>query len=402
MISTEQLVAALEELAPRDRELLELSLRRRLSDEALATMLEVEEAEVVRRRAANIERLSGLLDLQSGQDLGNVLKALLEESTWAEVGARPEVAAPPATDDPDPAPPAAVKPEPLADSPRPADSADEPTSSRGRWLAPVAVALGVIMVLAAAVGALTRSSGESAGSGGEDSRRVFVPGASGPDKAEASPSGPERGPSGKKPAGRKPSGNVTATVRGRPVLFSRPGGGGRRRVLPAKTQFDTPRVFGVVRRRGDWLAVQAPELENGRVGWLRAEGAKLYSSPWSLHADLSRKSIEVRKNGRAVRRFKIAIGSPGHPTPKGRFSVTDKLKVTDPGSPYGCCVLALSGHQVDLPPDWPGGDRLAVHATRDVSSIGKRASLGCMRAQSKHARWLIDTIPLGSPIFVKG
>jgi len=386
MISTEQLVAALEELAPRDRELLEFSLRRRVSDGALATMLQVEEAEVVRRRAATIERLSGLLDLQSGEDLGNVLKALLEESTWAEVGARPEVAAPPA----------AAKAELLADSPRRADSAGEPTPSRGRWLAPVAVAVGVIMVLAAAVGALTGSSGESVGSG-EDSRRVFVPGASGPGKAEASPSGPEQQPSGK-----KPSGNVTATVRGRPVLFSRPGGGGRRRVLPRKTQFDTPRVFGVVRRQGDWLAVQAPELENGRVGWLRAKGAKLYSSPWSLHADLSRRSIVVRRNGRAVRRFKIAIGSPGHPTPKGRFSVTDKLKVTDPGSPYGCCVLALSGHQVDLPPDWPGGDRLAVHATRDVSSIGKRASLGCMRAQSKHARWLIDTIPLGSPIFVKG
>ena len=399
MISTEQLVAALEELAPRDRELLELSLRRRLSDEELAGMFEVEQAEVVRRRAATIERLSGLLDLQSGEDLGNVLKALLEQSTWAEVGARPEVAAPPAADEPDsarqaadepdPAPPPAAKPELLADRPSPADSADEPAPSRGRWLAPVAGAAGVIMVLVAAVGALTFSSGDS-GSGGEDSRRAFVPGAPDPGQAEAAPSGSDQ----------KPSGNVTATVRGRPVLFSRPGGGGRRRVLPRKTQFDTPRVFGVVRRQGAWLAVQAPELENGRVGWLRAEGAKLYSSPWSLHADLSRKSIEVRKNGRAMRRLKIAIGSPGHPTPKGRFSVTDKLKVTDPGSPYGCCVLALSGHQVDLPPDWPGGDRLAVHATRDVSSIGKPVSLGCMRTQSKQARWLIDTIPLGSPIFI--
>lgn len=368
MISTEQLVAALEELAPRDRELLEFSLRGRLSDEALATMLEVEEAEVARRRAATIERLSGLLDLQSGEDLGSVLKALLEQRTWAEVGARPEVAAAPA--------------------------ADEPTPSRRRWLAPVAVAVGVIMVLAAGVGALTGSSGEPVGSG-EDSRGAFVPAASGPGMAEASPSGPEQQLSDK-----KPSGNVTATVRGRPVLFSRPAGGGRRRVLTRRTEFDTPRVFGVVRRQGDWLAVQAPELENGRVGWLRVEGAKLYSSPWSLHADLSRKSIVVRRNGRAVRRFKIAIGSPGHPTPKGRFSVTDKLKVTDPGSPYGCCVLALSGHQVDLPPDWPGGDRLAVHATRDESSIGKPASLGCMRAQSKQARWLIDTIPLGSPVFV--
>ncbi len=271
---------------------------------------------------------------------------------------------------------------------RPADSPDEPAASGRRRFAPVVVAVGVLVVLAAAVGALALSSGESAG---EDSqRRAFVPHAPGSGKG---------GPSASD-SPRTPAGNVTARVRGRPVLFGRPGGGGKRRVLPARTEFGTPRVFGVVGRQGDWLAVQVPELDNGQVGWLRAVGATLDSSPWSLHADLSRKSIEVRKNGRAVRRLKVAIGSPRHPTPKGRFSVTDKLKVTDPGSPYDCCVLALSGHQVDLPPGWPGGDRLAVHATRDVTSIGKPVSLGCMRALPKQARWLIDTIPLGSPIFV--
>jgi len=148
------------------------------------------------------------------------------------------------------------------------------------------------------------------------------------------------------------------------------------------------------------LAVQAPELKNGQVGWLRASDARLDSTPWSLHADLSSKRLEVRKGGRPVRSFSIAIGSPQNPTPKGRFSVTDKLKVTDAGSPYGCCVLALSGHQVDLPPDWPGGDRLAVHATRNESSIGEPVSLGCMRTRAEQARWLINTIPLGSPLFV--
>ena len=140
-------------------------------------------------------------------------------------------------------------------------------------------------------------------------------------------------------------------------------------------------MFGVVRRQGAWLAVQAPELKNGQVGWLRASDATLETTPWSLHADLSSKRIEVRKEGRRMRSFSIAIGNPQNPTPKGRFSVTDKLKVTDANSPYGCCVLALSGHQVDLPPDWPGGDRLAVHATRDISSIGKPVSLGCMRSE---------------------
>ena len=102
-----------------------------------------------------------------------------------------------------------------------------------------------------------------------------------------------------------------------------------------------------------------------------------------------------------MRRFVIAVGRPGNSTPRGRFSVTDKLRVTDPGSPYGCCVLALSGHQNHLPPSWPGGDRLAVHATKELTSLGKAASLGCMRVTSAQARWLIKTIPLGTPLFVK-
>ncbi|MDQ3719840.1 MAG: L,D-transpeptidase [Actinomycetota bacterium] len=383
MISTEQLVAALEELPARDRELLELSLCRGVPDEALAARFEVDEPEVARRRAATVERLSGLLDLEDAEDPDDLLNALLEPSNWPKTGARPTEGVP-AADKPAPAPPPAAKPELLAARSRPRGSAEAPTFSRRRRLAPVAIAAGVLVVLGAAVGALT----QFAGSGGEDSERHFVPAAAGTGQLERAASE------------KMPPGNVTATVRGRPVLFSRPGGG-RRRVLGVRTEFESPRVFGVLRREGDWLAVQAPELENGQVGWLRADDAELASTAWSLHADLSRRSIEVRRNGRAVRRLKVAVGAPGNPTPKGRFSVTDKLKVTNPSSPYGCCVLALSGHQVDLPPDWPGGDRLAVHATRDLSSIGKPASLGCMRALPEQARWLIDTIPLGSPIFIE-
>ena len=109
----------------------------------------------------------------------------------------------------------------------------------------------------------------------------------------------------------------------------------------------------------------------------------------------------MQRDGSTVRKFVIAVGRKGNPTPLGRFSVTDKLRVTDPGSPYGCCVLALSGHQTHLPPEWPGGDRLAVHATKELSSLGNAASLGCMRVTSSQARWLIKTMPLGSPLFVK-
>lgn len=365
MISTEQLAAALKRLAPQSRDLLDLSLRRRLSDEALAVLYEVGEPDVARRRAAAIEALGQRLGVGSEEELRHIPEALLEESTWDQ--ARAGAGSPSAPADGGPA--------------------GKPAARRG-GLAHVAAGVLASLVVAG-VGTLVLSFDDSSGSGraGAPDQRAF---AREPDARRSQAFDPSRWPGG----------NVTAYVKGRPVLYSRPGGG-KRRVIPAKTEWESPRVLGVVRRRGEWLAVQAPELDNGEVGWIRARDARLESSPWSLHADLSRRQIDVRRNGRSVRRLNVAIGSPRNPTPKGRFSVTDKLRVTDRKSPYGCCVLALSGHQVDLPPGWPGGDRLAVHATRDVSSIGQPVSLGCMRARSEKVRWLIDTIPLGSPIFIR-
>lgn len=184
------------------------------------------------------------------------------------------------------------------------------------------------------------------------------------------------------------------------TLYRSPGGRPRIR-LAARTPWKSPRVLGVLRHRRGWLAVQAPELRNGEVGWLPAEQAQLDCVQWSLHADLSKRRLSVRRDGRIVRMYSVAVGSPEHPTPLGRFSVTDKLRVIDGASPYGCCVLALSGHQVRLPAGWPGGDRLAVHATNDLSSIGRPVSFGCMRTDSRRARWLIETIPLGTPIFIR-
>nr|MBA2630135.1 L,D-transpeptidase [Thermoleophilaceae bacterium] len=185
------------------------------------------------------------------------------------------------------------------------------------------------------------------------------------------------------------------------VVFREPGGEPRLRITRL-TEWGSPRVLGVIGQRGDWLGVQASELKNGEVAWIPRERARVDCVRWSLHVDLSERELIVRKDGRAVRKMTVAIGQRGNATPVGRFSVTDRLKVTDPeSSPYGCCVLALTGHQTDLPEDWPGGDRLAVHATADLESIGEAVSLGCMRTDSERARWLINTIPLGAPIFIR-
>ena len=145
-----------------------------------------------------------------------------------------------------------------------------------------------------------------------------------------------------------------------------------------------------------------PELKNGRVGWIRMDRvAHLGAVGWSLNADLSTRALVVRRDGRVVRRLRVGVGRAGHSTPTGRFAVTDRLRMSDPASPYGCCVLALTGHQTRLPPGWPGGDRLAVHATADLSGLGHAVSAGCLRAHPRQARWLIENVPLGTPVFIR-
>jgi L,D-transpeptidase catalytic domain len=361
VIRPDQLAAALERLDARDRELLTLSLKRRVPDDALARVYGIEPSEVVRRRTAAIERLADELQIESGEDLGTVLGTL--------AGADPE-----------------------------------PAPRRSPHLALALAGIGV----AALIGAAALASGFLSGGGeAEETQGATGGGTPGfvPD-GDARPAAPfpaereQRAAPTELQRPREATCYSTAYVRRAATLYRRPGGSPRIR-LSAGTAWKSPRVLGVARRRGDWIAVQAPELRNGELGWFPAEQAQLGCVSWSLHADLSKRRLHVRKDGRTVRRFAVAVGSPDHPTPRGRFSVTDKLRVTDGASPYGCCVLALTGHQVRLPAGWPGGDRLAVHATDDRSSIGQPVSLGCMRRDSRRARWLIETIPLGTPIFIR-
>lgn len=412
MIDRQQLIAALEGLDPREREVLDLSLRRRVPDEALANVYGLDPAEVALRRTAAIERLSQVLDIQRGADLGDMLQALLEPETWKDVvldepeplespGAGPETTDPsPQTADPspqfpDPSPQVSLETkseaEPVLEmlgEPR----ASEPTGTRQRrrWTAALAAAATVLLPAAGIVAASTLGDESDGGGGGKSGSqtRSFVPNDKGP-LAQPFASDPEA-----------TTGYGVAHITKGTTLLASPGGKRKLRI-PARTEWGSTRVMGVIRQRGEWLAVQVPELENGEVAWLRASEANLSTVPWSLHVDLSNHQLTVRRDDRVVRQITIAVGSPGHPTPAGRFSITDKLKVAESGSPYGCCVLATSAHQTKLPAGWPGGDRVAFHATSDLSSIGQSVSLGCMRAKSAEARWLIQTIPLGAPVFIK-
>jgi L,D-transpeptidase catalytic domain len=200
-----------------------------------------------------------------------------------------------------------------------------------------------------------------------------------------------------------PSGvHELAVVRGTVPLRARPNG---QVVAHARegTEFGSPRVLSVAARRGPWLGVVATERPNGRLAWVnrRNRALRLRRTAYSLHADLSKRRLELRRRGRAVLRLPVAIGQPGSETPTGRFSVTDKLSGSRYGPYYGCCILALSGHQPNLPAGWPGGDRLAIHGTDSPVTIGSAASAGCLRAADADLHALMRRVPLGTPVFIR-
>ena len=205
------------------------------------------------------------------------------------------------------------------------------------------------------------------------------------------------------PAARRrppPRGPLGARIVRRTQLRASPGGRVVRSI-GTRTGYGSVRVLAVVARRGPWLGVLSDHMPNSRPGWIPAASAVLLHEPYRLDVDLSARRMLVRREGRVVRRIRVAIGLAQTPTPTGRFAVTDALRIGANYPQYGCCALALTGRQPNVPQGWSGGDRLAIHGTTRTGSIGSPASFGCLRASDADMRWLIRKVTLGAQVRIR-
>ena len=202
----------------------------------------------------------------------------------------------------------------------------------------------------------------------------------------------------------RPPAHVIAYVRpGRPLaLRGRPFG----RVLAqvgSTTQFGSRHALSVFAKRGHWLGVTEAGVGGNRLVWVDARAARLRYTRTRLEVDvdLSSRTLVIRRDGVAVRRISVGVGRPGSPTPTGRFSVTDKLNGRAYSSAYGCCILAISATQPNLPSGWTGGNRIAIHGTPSASDFGRAVSAGCVHAGDSDLRYLMRILPLGTPVVIR-
>jgi L,D-transpeptidase catalytic domain len=170
------------------------------------------------------------------------------------------------------------------------------------------------------------------------------------------------------------------------------------------TRFGSQRALGVLAtKRGRWLAVTEPGVESNRVAWIDARAGGLRYSRTALEVDLnlSDRTLTVRRGEKILRSTTVGIGAPDSPTPTGRFAITDKLDGGDFDGAYGCCILALSAIQPNLPRGWGGGDRIAIHGTLSPGDFGRAVSAGCVHARDSDLHWLMRVVPLGTPVIIQ-
>jgi hypothetical protein len=195
---------------------------------------------------------------------------------------------------------------------------------------------------------------------------------------------------------------VPTPVRTRPGAGSRRGrlgtearwGGGPVRLLVLRSALD--------RRGRRWLRVRLPQRPNDRAGWILADHTRGRSTPWRIVISTSARTVEVRRAGRRVRRFRAVVGTPSTPTPHGLFAINERIRQA--GGVLGPWALHLTAHSRVLDNFGGGEGRVAIHGRSGAllaDPLGSAASHGCIRIGNRAVSWLARRAIEGTPVVVR-
>jgi lipoprotein-anchoring transpeptidase ErfK/SrfK len=151
----------------------------------------------------------------------------------------------------------------------------------------------------------------------------------------------------------------------------------------------------------DRIRVLLPARPNGSVGWIDRTKLELRRNDWRIDINRETFTLTVSFENRVKRQIKIGIGDEETPTPKGVYYTLYSAKPKTVGTVFGAFVIGLSGFSEVLSADFNGSEaRLGLHGTNKPALIGSKVSKGCIRMDDVDITYLVENLPLGTPVHV--
>ena len=114
-----------------------------------------------------------------------------------------------------------------------------------------------------------------------------------------------------------------------------------------------------------------------------------YRDPHSIVIVVHEYRLYYYEHGVMVRRFNVALGRPGYPTPIGYFKIWGKRRPG--GGALGSCIMYYY---------WARG--IGIHGTDQPylldDPLPRNYSHGCCRMYNSQALWLYERCPVGTPV----
>jgi lipoprotein-anchoring transpeptidase ErfK/SrfK len=143
-----------------------------------------------------------------------------------------------------------------------------------------------------------------------------------------------------------------------------------------------------------WLRVRLPSRPNAAAAWVRADRVLLRPTRWRIEVSRSARAVRVYRSGEQRRRFRVVVGAPSTPTPKGLFSIVGVWRWI-PADFLGSYILPLTAHSNVLQ-EFGGGDgRVGIHGRGGASlldPLGSARSHGCIRLANRAIEWLVRRV----------
>ena len=131
--------------------------------------------------------------------------------------------------------------------------------------------------------------------------------------------------------------------------------------------------------------------------------------PRVVTIDRAHFKLRLFRNLRWKRTYGIAVGAPGYATPTGRFTIQNKAvnpAWSAPDEPWAGAyrneVVPGGSPENPLKARWLGiVGGVGIHGTALESSIGTRASHGCIRMRVAEVIDLYPRVPVGTPVYIR-